>query len=163
MERRTKNKYMYPVEINDQVRISYNESPAHIGNLKYSVDFIIPKGTPVIAAMDGIVIDLKLNSNVGGADKELELFGNFIEIQHENDEYSEYEHLQIQKEVIVKLGQKVKKGDIIGRSGGTGYLAHLEPHLHFMVGKYGDTIDDYETLEIIWENKHYSQPIRKKS
>ena len=152
MGNKTKNRYIYPTEMNDRVKMSYNESPMHVGNLKYAVDFIVEEGTPVKAAADGIVIDLKSDSSVGGADKEFEPFGNFIEIEHENDEYSEYEHLQ-KDGVIVKMGEKVKRGQVIGYSGATGYLAHLGPHLHFMVGKYGETIDDYKTLEIAWENK----------
>jgi murein DD-endopeptidase MepM/ murein hydrolase activator NlpD len=152
MGNKTKNKYIYPIEINDKVQMSRDKSPVHVGNLKYAIDFIVKEETPVKAAADGIVIDLKLDSDVGGTDKEFEPLGNFIEIEHENDEYSEYEHLQKDK-VIVKLGEKVKKGQVIGYSGATGYLAHLGPHLHFMVGKYGKTINDYETLEIIWENR----------
>jgi murein DD-endopeptidase MepM/ murein hydrolase activator NlpD len=152
MENKTKNRYLSPVEMNDRVQMSYNESPAHVGNLKYAIDFIVKERTPVKAAADGIVIDLKFDSDIGGVDKKLEPFGNFIEIEHENDEYSEYEHLQKDR-VVVKMGDKVKKGQIIGYSGAMGYLAHLGPHLHFMVGKYGKTIDDYETLKIIWGNR----------
>ncbi|MFH1145557.1 MAG: M23 family metallopeptidase [bacterium] len=152
MGNKTRNKYRYPVEINDKVRMNYGESPAHVGNLKYAVDFIVEEGTPVRAAAGGVVIDLKSDSNIGGADRELENLGNFIEIKHKNDEYSEYEHLQKDR-AVVKVGDKVKKGQVIGFSGATGYLAHLGPHLHFMVGKYGETIDDYETLKIVWDKK----------
>ena len=152
MGNKTKNKYIYPIGMSDKVQMSHNESPVHVGNLKYAIDFIVKEGTPVKAAADGMVIDLKLDSDIGGADKEFEPLGNFIEIEHEHDEYSEYEHLQKDR-VIVRVGDKVKRDQVIGFSGATGYLAHLGPHLHFMVGKYGKTINDYETLEIVWEDK----------
>jgi len=152
MGNKTKNKYTYPIGMSDKVQMNYNESPVHVGNLKYAIDFIVKEGTPVKAVADGIVIDLKLDSDIGGADKEFEPLGNFIEIEHEHDEYSEYEHLQKDR-VIVRVGDKVKRDQVIGFSGATGYLAHLGPHLHFMVGKYGKTINDYETLEIVWEDK----------
>jgi murein DD-endopeptidase MepM/ murein hydrolase activator NlpD len=152
MENKTKNKYIYPVEITEKVRISYDESPAHVGNLKHSVDFICEEGTEVRAAADGVVIDLKSDSSAGRPRKELEPYGNFIEIKHLNGEYSEYEHLK-KDGVIVKIGDKVKRGQIIGYSGATGWLAQLGPHLHFMVGKYGKDKDNYETLEIVWSRE----------
>ena len=136
----------------EEVRVSYDESPAHVNNLKHSVDFIVPEGTPIMAAADGTVIDLKSDSHIGGVGKEFESDGNFIEIEHENAEYSEYEHLR-KNGVVVKIGDKVKRGQLIGYSGATGWLAHLGPHLHFMVGRYGITDEDYQTIKINWLNK----------
>src|SRR3989338_7791546 len=146
----TKNKYAYPVETGLSFRMSYDESPAHVDNLKHSVDFIVPENTPVKAALDGTVIDLKTDSGVGGTDQKFEPLGNFIEIKHAHNEYSEYEHLK-KDSVQVKIGDTVRKGQFIGLSGATGWLAHLGPHLHFMVGKYGKTNEEYETLKIVWE------------
>lgn len=148
---KTKNKYIYPVKMNHKIRMSYDESPAHVDSLKNSVDFIVEEGTPVMATADGVVVDLKSNSDVGGENEQFEPWGNFIEIQHNHDEYSEYEHLR-KNGVLVKIGDRVKRGQVIGHSGATGWLAHLGPHLHFMVGKYGVDNDDYETLEIVWDN-----------
>lgn len=148
---KTKNEYTYPVKITEKVRVTYDESPAHVDNLKNSVDFIVPEGTPIVSALEGIVIDLKSDSNIGGPDKSFEDQGNFIEIEHANDEYSEYEHLK-QNGVLVKIGDRVKRGQLIGYSGNTGWMAQLGPHLHFMVGQYGKTVNDYETLEIKWKS-----------
>ncbi|MDB5266874.1 MAG: hypothetical protein JWN89_689 [Parcubacteria group bacterium] len=143
------NKYIYPVEINDGVRITYDESPAHMGSLKYSVDFVLGEGAPVYAAYAGVVIDIKSDSDTGGSDKSYEELGNFIEIEHENGEYSEYEHLK-KDGVVVNLGDKVERGQLIGYSGNTGWMAQLGPHLHFMVGVYGKSDEEYETVEITW-------------
>ena len=140
-----------PVHENNTIRISYGESPAHVGALKNSIDFIASEGTPVLAAADGIVIDVKDDSEIGGTEKKFEKYGNFVEILHEHGECSEYEHLR--KNVIVKIGDKVKKRQVIAYSGATGWLAHLGPHLHFMVGIYGKTDKDYKTLEIVFEHK----------
>lgn len=146
----TVNRYRYPVRIDQRARISYEESPAHVGRLKHSVDFIVEEGTPVVAAADGTVIDLKSDSDIGGLEPELESFGNFVELKHEHGECSEYEHLK-KDMVLVRVGDKVTCGQVIGYSGATGWLAHLGPHLHFMVGRYGESDEDYETLKIIWE------------
>lgn len=147
---KTLNIYSYPIDLTPEVRITYDESPAHVGALKNSVDFIVLEGTPIKASLDGVIVDLKSDSDIGGTDKNFEEYGNFIEIEHENGEYSEYEHLK-KDGVLVKIGEKVKQGQIIGYSGNTGWMAHLGPHLHFMVGKYGQTDEDYETLEIQWK------------
>lgn len=152
MARKTLNAYAYPVTVNENTRISYDESPAHVGNLEHAVDFVVPEGAPVKAAAEGIVVDLKNNSDIGGADKKLEPFGNFIELKHAHGEYSEYEHLK-KDSVPVKIGDRVRKGQVIGLSGATGWLAHLGPHLHFMVGKYGKTNLEYKTLKILWEKE----------
>lgn|SRR5487761_638437 len=145
------NIYTLPVPFKSIKYASYHESPYHIGALKHSIDFVVPEGTPVFAACDGIIVDFKLDSNRGGAGPEFENDGNFIEIRHANDEYSEYEHLMPlsfcvmcgNDEKNIHLGKKVKDGDIIGYSGATGTLATLGPHLHFMVGKYS-----YQTIPI---------------
>ncbi|MFA6533658.1 MAG: M23 family metallopeptidase [Patescibacteria group bacterium] len=152
MGNQTQNQYLYPVAMSDKVRMAYNESPAHVGKLKYAVDFIVAEGTPVKAAAAGVVVDLKADSDLGGEERKAEGLGNYIEIKHENEEYSEYEHLKLGG-ALVKVGDRVAAGQVIGYSGATGWLAQLGPHLHFMVGKYGATVEDYETLEIVWNYK----------
>jgi len=147
---KTQNQYSYPVDLRECERITYDESPAHVGPLKESVDFICALGTPVYAAADGKVIYVKVDSDVGGVGQEFEEYGNGIEILHENDEYSWYEHLQ-KDGAVVEVNDEVKQGQLIGYSGATGWMAHLGPHLHFMVGKYGATEDQYQTLEIVWD------------
>lgn len=149
---RTQNKYSYPVEMTAEIKITADESPAHIGKLKHAVDFIVPEGTPIMAALDGTVVDVKQDSNIGGIDESFDQFGNYIEIKHAHDEYSIYEHIS-KDGSLVKIGDNVNAGQIIGHSGNTGWLAHLGPHLHFDVHRYiGSSLEDYETLEISWLN-----------
>jgi len=147
----TKNRYASPLEITRDVKISYNESPAHKGRLKHAVDFIIPEGTPIKAALSGIVIDIKHDSHIGGKLKRFDEHGNYIEIKHRNQEYTIYEHIK-KNGALVKEGDKVKTGQVIAHSGATGWLAHLGSHLHFDVHKYfGKNPEDYETLKINWK------------
>lgn len=135
-------KYIHPLAKENIIRISTTESEAH-KIYPYSVDYIVPVGTPIRAAADGIVIDVKDDSDTGGEDQKFEKDENFIEIRHLNDEYSYYGHLR-KSGACVKIGDKVMAGQIIGESGNTGWLANLdEPHLHFMVGKY-----KYQTVKI---------------
>ena len=147
---KTKNTYVYPIKNVNNVKITYNESPAHVGRLKHAVDFIVPEGTPISASFDGIVVDVKQDSDFGGVEERFDIFGNYIEIRHTNNEYSIYEHL-MKNGSKVKVGDAVKQGQIIGYSGNTGWMAHLGPHLHFDVHQYiGESQEEYETLEIVW-------------
>ncbi|TGY41623.1 hypothetical protein E5347_11460 [Clostridium sartagoforme] len=81
------------------------------------IDIAGDTGDDVIAAMDGEVIYSEYND--GG-------YGNLIIVKHEDDMETYYGHLN---ESYVKVGDKIKKGDIIGAVGNTGFSTG--PHLHF--------------------------------
>lgn len=82
------------------------------------IDFAVPVGTPVLSVGDGEVIISKYGK----------IAGNYIGIKHNHQCVTRYMHLQ---KILVKLGQKVKKGDQIALSGNTG--RSTGPHLHFEV------------------------------
>lgn len=147
----SKIRYVLPIDKDRIIRIDASKSHAH-KIYPNSIDFIVPEGTPIKAAADGIVIDVKDDSDKGGSNRKFEKYENFIEIRHGGysalghrhaDEYSYYGHI-MKGGAKVKIGDKVKAGHIIGYSGKTGWMANLdEPHLHFMVGQY-----DYNTMKI---------------
>lgn len=147
---KTKNKYLVPVRKEDIQEVKV-ESPAHTGKLKYSIDYICKENTPLLATQSGEVVWVKQDSKIGGDDKKYWYDGNRIVIKHENEEYSAYEHLRYGG-AKVNVGDKVKKGQVIGYSGNTGYTKG--PHLHFEVFRFtGSNKDkDFETLKIVWEN-----------
>nr|WP_276978096.1 M23 family metallopeptidase [Ferrimicrobium acidiphilum] len=122
-------------------------SPAHVSPLKNSIDFFCELETPVYAAADGLVIDCKFDGARAGKTKVAEPWGNFVEVRHRDDTYSEYEHLAFSAYPLVKIGDYVKRGQLIAYTGATGWLAGLKPHLHFMVGKY-----NYSTVRIAWKD-----------
>ncbi|MDE1856366.1 MAG: M23 family metallopeptidase, partial [Candidatus Micrarchaeota archaeon] len=141
------NVYLLPVPRGSFTKVASKDiSPAHVGNLDKSVDIFVPNGTPVLAAYDGIVVRVRKDSKEGGTTLAFWDKGNYIEMKHENGEYTWYEHLQYDG-VAVVVGQSVKQGNIIGYSGSTGITD--EPHLHFQVNKYyGKGEDDYVTLKV---------------
>jgi murein DD-endopeptidase MepM/ murein hydrolase activator NlpD len=130
-----KNKYDLPVKLKDII-LPKKKLPSHssqnLKNLDYAIDFLVPIGTPIYAAESGKVVWVKNDSKVGGRDKKKYWnLGNRIVIKHRNGEYTAYEHLKY-KGALVKIGHKVRKGQLIGYSGNTGWST-IGPHLHFEV------------------------------
>ncbi len=83
-------------------------------------DFKASIGTPILAAEDGEVMAVGNNGQVQ--------YGRYILIKHQNNLATLYAHLSRE---IVKKGEGVKRGQVIGYSGNTGYSTG--PHLHFGV------------------------------
>jgi murein DD-endopeptidase MepM/ murein hydrolase activator NlpD len=105
-----------------------NSTLSHKNEL--SADFKMKPGTLICAAREGLVIDLKYDSDIGGLKEANLADGNFIVIRHNDGSVAKYWHLQ-KDGVLVNLGDPVKKGQPIAKSGNTGYSAF--PHLHFQV------------------------------
>jgi murein DD-endopeptidase len=107
-----------------QFRISSNFNPRRLNPVTgriaphRGVDFAMPQGTPVLAVGDGEVMIAKRS---GAA-------GYFVAIRHGRTYTTRYMHL---KKLLVKPGQKVKRGDRIALSGNTG--RSTGPHLHYEV------------------------------
>ncbi len=102
---------------------------------EYAIDFVMPEGTPVCAAREGIVIGSYGDSTVGGNDRKFESCANLVCIKHSDGTYGKYVHLQPHGN-LVRVGQRVRKGDQIGVSGKTGFADR--PHLHFCVSSVID-------------------------
>ena len=86
----------------------------------------------VHAVLDGIITEAGWDSKGGG---------NFIKIKHFNRFETSYLHLS---EIYYKVGEKVRAGFIIGKSGNTGNSTG--PHLHFAVKEFGQSINPYHFL-----------------
>ncbi|WP_149184409.1 M23 family metallopeptidase [Streptomyces sp. TRM49041] len=102
-------------------------------------DFAVPVGTPVKAAHSGVVV--KAGPNGGGDGP---AYGNAVVLKHPNGTYSQYAHLS---KINVKVGAKVKTGQVIARSGNTGNSSG--PHLHFEIRtspNYGSALNPAKFL-----------------
>ncbi|ADL07514.1 M23 family metallopeptidase [Thermosediminibacter oceani] len=97
------------------------------------IDIEQVEGSPVKAAGDGTVM-------LAAEDAEM---GRLIKIRHEGDLVTLYAHL---KDVYVKAGDKVRKGQIIGTVGKTGLAEN--PHLHFEVWEKGAATDPERWIKI---------------
>lgn len=89
--------------------------------MHWGMDFTAPRGTPVYASGDGVV--LRADSNSSG-------YGKHIRIDHGYGYISLYAHLY---KYNVRKNQKIKRGEIIGFVGSTGRSE--APHLHYEVFK----------------------------
>ncbi len=94
------------------------------GQWHNGVDLAASIGTPVLAAADGTI------SGVGNNDAYCphQQYGKYITINFNNNLTGVYGHLSLQS---VKVGDVVKRGQVIGYSGRTGYATG--PHLHFTI------------------------------
>ncbi len=125
-----------------------------------ALDFKMKPGTGIFAARNGVVIRVKEDGRKGGLSKKYRREGNFIVIQHADSSRAGYWHLQ-HNGALVKLGDSVSQGQLIGLSGRTGYA--LFPHLHFLVwrndrsGQWQQTATRFKTSAGII----YLRPLRK--
>ncbi|OGY99622.1 MAG: hypothetical protein A2945_03180 [Candidatus Liptonbacteria bacterium RIFCSPLOWO2_01_FULL_52_25] len=94
------------------------------GKWHNGVDFGVPLGTSILASEEGTVLA------VGNQDSYCYrgAYGKFVVIEHKNNLTTLYAHLS---QYGVKKGDVVKRGQVIGYSGKTGYATG--PHLHFTV------------------------------
>ncbi|MGI5368321.1 M23 family metallopeptidase [Streptomyces iakyrus] len=102
-------------------------------------DFAVPSGTQVVATHGGTVV--KAGGNGAGDGP---AYGNAVVIKHGNGTYSQYAHLS---KVTVRVGQIVKTGQEIAKSGNTGNSSG--PHLHFEIRttpNYGSAVDPVKFL-----------------
>lgn len=91
------------------------------------MDFTAPRGTPIYATGDGKVIQ---------ADAKNRGYGNHVRIDHGYGYVTLYAHMN---KFNCKVGQKVKRGDVIGYVGNTG--KSVGPHCHYEVRKNGNPIN----------------------
>jgi murein DD-endopeptidase MepM/ murein hydrolase activator NlpD len=91
------------------------------------IDFAAPRGTDIFATGDGVVRVV---------DRESRGYGFHIVIDHGFGYQTLYGHMS---KFSVQLGQKVKRGDVIGEVGSTG--TSTAPHLHYEVIKNGEKIN----------------------
>ncbi|BBI91323.1 putative peptidase [Serratia symbiotica str. Tucson] len=105
-----------------QFRISSSFNPRRVNPVTgriaphKGVDFAMPIGTPVVAVGDGEVLIAKHSGSAG----------YYVAIRHGRQYTTRYMHL---KKLLVKPGQKVKRGERIALSGNSG--RSTGPHLHF--------------------------------
>lgn len=95
-----------------------------------AVDFSLQIGDQVFAAREGKVVQVNIKNTKNCITKDCAKFNNKITILHDDGTLAEYVHLK-QNGSVVKIGDSVLQGQLIGYSGNTGWSKG--PHLHFSV------------------------------
>ncbi|MGH6907349.1 MAG: peptidoglycan DD-metalloendopeptidase family protein [Aestuariivirga sp.] len=109
---------------------SYGSKPNGLKN--EGINIAVPEGASVRAAESGIV---------AYAGNELKGYGNLVLIRHDGGYVTAYAHA---KELFVKRGDTVKRGDVIAKAGQTGSVS--SPQLHFEVRKGATAMDPLKFL-----------------
>ncbi|MBK8340812.1 MAG: peptidoglycan DD-metalloendopeptidase family protein [Flavobacteriales bacterium] len=94
---------------------------AHLGT-----DYAAPYGTPILAVGDGVVE--KAGRTAGN--------GNYVKLRHNGTYSTQYLHM---RKILVKQGQRVSQGDVLGEVGSTGLATG--PHVCFRFWKNGQQVD----------------------
>lgn len=102
-----------------------------VRKMHYGMDFTAPVGTPVFATGDGVIVERSgsKRSRVG--------FGLVVKIDHGYGYETVYAHLNGFE--VKRIGQEVKRGEIIGYVGNSG--GSTAPHLHYEVHKNGKAVN----------------------
>ena len=112
--------YLFPVPNSSEITQEYSAEHK-------AIDIAASSGSPVYAAEDGTVSYVQIWD--GSYDTTgMMSYGHMVEIRHADGNTTLYAHLS---EINVQQGEKVMRGQRIGRVGSTGYSTG--PHLHFEV------------------------------
>jgi murein DD-endopeptidase MepM/ murein hydrolase activator NlpD len=117
------NAFTWPV----QGSVISGYGPKEGGLYNEGINIAVPQGTPVRAAQDGEV------AYVGN---ELRGYGNLLLVRHPNGWVTAYAHNQ---QLLVQRGDKVKRGQVIARSGATGNVD--APQVHFELRQGTRSVD----------------------
>lgn len=128
--------FAYRLPLGNGVKSTVGQAPGgeittHIGaDSEYAIDFTVPVNSPVVAARDGVVIDVTDSYTRGGEDPALLDKANVITVLHVDGSMASYVHLAPHS-ARVTVGDQVTAGQLLANSGNTGYSSG--PHLHFAV------------------------------
>jgi murein DD-endopeptidase MepM/ murein hydrolase activator NlpD len=125
----------------DRARLTRGFMPNARPRPHLGLDLAGPKGTPIFAALDGHVI--YAGTGFRG-------YGRFVIIEHGNDWATFYSHLD---KILIKQGQTIKQGELIGKMGRTGRATGT--HLHFELRRDRKAIDPIAFLPMAsdWVSK----------
>jgi murein DD-endopeptidase MepM/ murein hydrolase activator NlpD len=121
-------RFLWPV----QGKVISNFGPKKGGLNNDGINIAAPEGATVIAADNGVV---------AYAGNELRGFGNLLLIRHADGWVTAYAH---NEKLLVKRGEKVKRGQAIAQIGSTGNVP--SPQLHFELRKGTDPVDPLKYL-----------------
>jgi len=140
------SRYVLPWRVSESYRIGQgNCGPgSHAAGtlVQYAYDVLMPVGTPVVAAREGVVllVEERFADGTRLAGQE-----NYVNVRHADGSIAGYVHFT-QNGALVEVGDSVRQGQVIGLSGDSG--SSSEPHLHFHV----QACDGCATVPTVFRN-----------
>jgi murein DD-endopeptidase MepM/ murein hydrolase activator NlpD len=133
-EHRPEQPYRLPYALASSVRVSqaYPDQKTHTDPAsRHAIDFVMPVGTDVFAAREGVVIEVASDYFESGTDVAVDgPRANLVRVLHDDGTMALYVHLNWNT-IRVVPGQRVRRGEYLADSGNTGFSTG--PHLHFVV------------------------------
>ena len=124
----------------------------------FGKDIIAPCDGEIVLVVDGI------KDNIPGILNPIYIPGNTVIIKTANNEYIFLAHFK-QNSIKVKLGQKVKQGQLLGQCGNSGNSSEAHLHFHIMNTEDMNTATGikcyFESIQVNGEMKNDYSPIRK--
>lgn len=117
----------YPISQGANGRFSHFQEP----NV-HAVDVVMPVGTEIVAARAGTVISVKDDYHMSGQNGYFLDKANYVSVLHDDGTYATYAHT-LMGSAQVKPGDQVTMGQVLARSGSSGFSTG--PHLHFVIRK----------------------------
>ena len=133
------NKFAFPVRGCSLKNIKSKKFPSYSGHTGIDININV-KGKSVVAADDGVVIKSKAIKSKGGSYRS---YGECIIIRHNDGKVTLYAHMKKDSRVVF-VGDKVHKGQVIGKVGSTGNSSGT--HLHFEVKIKGRAVNPFKYL-----------------
>ena len=127
----SKSYYDYKGEATEQEKSITVYENTYIQNT--GIDYVSTNTFDVISVLDGTVVTVK----------EDELLGKVIEVKHDNGLITSYQSLS---EITVQKNDKIKHGQVIGKSGTNELDKEIGNHLHFEIYENGSSVNPLNYL-----------------
>lgn len=127
----SKSYYDYKGEATEQEKSITVYENTYIQNT--GIDYISTNTFDIVSVLDGTVVTVK----------EDELLGKIIEVKHDNGLITSYQSLS---EITVQKNDKIKQGQVIGKSGTNKLDKEIGNHLHFEIYENGSSVNPINYL-----------------
>lgn len=122
-----------PLSVASEFGLRPNPFGARSYEVHEGLDFAGPVGKPILATAEGVVVKSEYS---GG-------YGNHVKIDHGYNYETLYAHMS---KLEVKIGDRVKRGDVLGYLGNTGRSSG--PHLHYGIYRNGQAVNPRYYLKL---------------
>jgi len=138
------NVYSLPLRIEDVAGIYEPRfSPEHKGEFAPAIDFAVAdprvRETEVLAPCDGVVFAGRLANDRWGEGREFVNFLNWVHVRTDNNEFFELAHIAPIARRILRVGDRVRKSEVIAIAGLNGRMTmtdgRVDSHVHMLVGR----------------------------